>query len=270
MAVKKREVRPRSKRRCVYCTRETAAEMLTRDHVIAESWYPTSTPPNMAKWKVDCCRTCNGAYGRVEQELLILLALCLNPHSPASSSIVQKALDSMNPDLATSDREKGARLALKRRVYSRIEEADELPDKGVLPSFLENWKLGSRMRVYVSKADLHAVVRKWVRGLHSLTIKRILPKRAKIDVIHIQDDEAAAAFTEVEPFAVMHLKPPCVSVMQATASEETEAETIYRFVLWEQYTVYATVSEKLRRKRNKQTARATGSLHQNRSRSARL
>jgi hypothetical protein len=33
--------------------------------------------------------------------------------------------------------------------------------------------------------------------------------------------------------------------MHASATEGNEAETIYRFVMWDQYKVYAAVSERL-------------------------
>jgi hypothetical protein len=222
--------------------------MLTRDHVIAESWYPASTPPNQAKWKVDSCRSCNGKLGTVEQELLILIALCLDPQRPASSSIVQKAFDSINPDLAKSGQEKRARLGMKRRIYSHIEEVEKLPEEGVLPSFLENWNRGSRMRVLIPKDYLDTVVGKWVRGLHSLTVKRILPKRAKIEVIHMTEKDAAEVLGPLEPYSVVHLKRPCASVRQWTKSDETRAHSIYEFVVWEQYKVFATVDERFRGK----------------------
>jgi hypothetical protein len=233
------------RRTCVYCGRSLPAKTLTRDHVIAESWYPTSTLPNSEKWKVDSCRFCNQTFGKIEQELLIRFGMCLDPHAAASASIVQKAMASINPELGKTERDKRARQALRGRIFRDIQQVETLPLKGVLPSFGCNWDRGSRSVILVPKRDLHQIIRKWVRGLHHLMLGRLLPRSQRIDVFHVTDEVAHLAFHEIEPYASKHIRPPGVFVMQAAAQEGNRAETVYRFVLWDQFKVCASVSERL-------------------------
>lgn len=213
---------------CVYCGRSLLAKTLTRDHVIAEAWYPTSTPPNTEKWKVDSCQKCNHAFGKIEQDMLIRFGLCLDPADPVSASIVQKALDSINPELGKTQREKGARHALRNRILREVRQFDTRPTRGVLPNFGRNWDRGSRHAVLVPGRELHQIIRKWVRGLHYLLTGRLLRRSQRIDVFHVTDEVANLAFRDIEPYAPKYVKPPGVSVMHASATEGNEAETIYR------------------------------------------
>lgn len=45
---------------CVYCLKDDG-ENITVDHVIARSWYPT-TSGCLPKWKAPACRTCNNRF----------------------------------------------------------------------------------------------------------------------------------------------------------------------------------------------------------------
>lgn len=81
--------------KCVHCLKEV--EERNSDHVFPESWYPASTPPDVEKWQIPSCIPCNSDYGKLEQDFLIKVGLCLDPHHPASASIVQKALRSVKP-----------------------------------------------------------------------------------------------------------------------------------------------------------------------------
>jgi hypothetical protein len=80
--------------RCVHCLKEV--EERNSDHVFPESWYPDSTPPDVEKWQIPSCIPCNSEYGRLEQDFLIKVGFCLDPHDPTSASIVQKAVCTEN------------------------------------------------------------------------------------------------------------------------------------------------------------------------------
>jgi hypothetical protein len=126
-------------------------------------------------------------------------------------------------------------------MISDIGQFQSLPRRGLIPDFLRNWDLGSRHAVMVPQRDLDLVVRKWTRGLHYLLLGRMLPPSARIDVIHVPEFVANLVFKNIEPFAPIHVKPPGVSVMYADATEGDRSLTIYRFVMWSQYKVYAAV-----------------------------
>ena len=89
--------------KCVHCLKD--AEERNSDHVFPESWYPDSTPPNVEKWQIPSCIPCNTDYGKLEQDFLLKVGLCLDPFEPASASIVQKSLRSLKslPPVATRE-----------------------------------------------------------------------------------------------------------------------------------------------------------------------
>lgn len=103
--------------RCVHCLKEV--EERNSDHVFPESWYPDSTPPNLERWHVPSCIPCNADYGKLEQELLIKVGLCLDPHDAASASIVQKALRSLKPAAARNTRDAQHRLGRGKRILAQ-------------------------------------------------------------------------------------------------------------------------------------------------------
>jgi hypothetical protein len=76
--------------RCVHCLQEF--EELTWDHVFPQGWYPEGTPPNLEKWKIPSCLSCNQEHSKNEGELLVKLGMCIDPNNPQSSGIAEKAL----------------------------------------------------------------------------------------------------------------------------------------------------------------------------------
>lgn len=78
--------------KCVHCLAEPV--LRTWDHVFPKSWYPTSTPANLEKWKIPACETCNREYGTLEHDLMLKIGLCLDPDTQESAGIVEKVLRS--------------------------------------------------------------------------------------------------------------------------------------------------------------------------------
>src|SRR5437899_2162775 len=95
--------------KCVHCLKDV--EERNFDHVFPESWYPDSTPPNLEKWQIPSCIPCNRDYGKLEQDFLLKVGLCLDPFDPASASIVQKSLRSLKPAAARTARDARHRQA---------------------------------------------------------------------------------------------------------------------------------------------------------------
>lgn len=93
--------------KCVHCLRDVPE--LTWDHIFPVSWYPETTPRNIAKWKAPSCAWCNKHYGVLEQDLLICLGLCVSPYDEKSKGIAQKALRSIDPRQTKNHRDAKAR-----------------------------------------------------------------------------------------------------------------------------------------------------------------
>jgi hypothetical protein len=108
---------------------------MTDDHVFPNSWYPESTPATVQRWTVPCCRTCNKDLGAMEADLLVRLALCLDPDSKPARGLSKKALRSLGIDageLPPREREhrENRRLKLKAE-FIPVAEIEQMP--GTIP-----------------------------------------------------------------------------------------------------------------------------------------
>ncbi|MBH8560735.1 hypothetical protein I8748_00670 [Nostoc sp. CENA67] len=119
--------------RCVHCLENV--DSLTRDHVFPSAWYPDTTPENLQRWTIPSCRECNQEYGKLEEDLLLRLGLCIDPEYAKSSGITEKVLRSIDPEYATDSKEKRIRQRKREKLIKEIVKFKTLPNKGIYPNF---------------------------------------------------------------------------------------------------------------------------------------
>ena len=93
--------------KCVHCLNDPVTR--NWDHVFPRSWYPDTTPPNIAKWKVPSCLECNRELGIIENDLFVRLAPTLDPALPGSSGLYERARRAIDPASAKNKNESRAR-----------------------------------------------------------------------------------------------------------------------------------------------------------------
>src|SRR5207249_4194843 len=103
--------------------------------VFPKSWYPDTTPSNLEKWKIPACQSCNGAYSKLEEQLLLRFSLTLDHHDPRSSGIYQSIRRSIMPELAPNEKEATIRARVKERLYRDVQSAPGPSQVGYLPNF---------------------------------------------------------------------------------------------------------------------------------------
>lgn len=230
--------------RCVYCLRTLNKSEKTVDHVIATSWFPENTPPNIEKWQVPSCRDCNHKFSKIEEDVGLRMAMCLDRKNPAATGIVEKALRAIDPSQGKNEKDQLARKRKRQKLLAERHEMTRLPPSGVLPSFQANWDIGSRTAFLVPADALHSLIKKWARGVHFATLGRLIKRDENIDIFHLPEETAEEAFRDIKPHATLLRKGPGVEVMQASASESGQTRTLYAFKIWDQYQVYALVDER--------------------------
>ncbi len=227
---------------CVYCLSAFPPGQLTEDHVIAKSWYPANTPP-VQKWKVPACEDCNNRYSKFESELLWRLALCANPEDPALLHIIQKAKRSFDPKAGKSARDMVSRLNRRLSLRHKTKTISDPDGPGILPSFRENYALGSSTGILIPGRLLRGVVRKWIRGVHYCELGRIANRDFEVSVQVVEDEVAMAAFGKITKFAKQIHKGPGVEVLIWEAEEDSEHIAQYAFKIWENFRVYGSVEK---------------------------
>jgi len=123
-----------SRGKCIHCLKW--CNDLTWDHILPNSWY-TNNVGDIEKWKAPACLKCNNRLGKIEQELLIRLGLCLNPDidnlSP-TSVISKKALRSLDHQNAKNGKDRIARLKKAQQIVSELFPTSG-SKTGLLPNF---------------------------------------------------------------------------------------------------------------------------------------
>jgi hypothetical protein len=118
---------------CVHCGLYFKA--LTWDHVFPKSWYPDTSPLDVEKWQIPSCKQCNKDYGKLEEELLIKIGLCLDPSDYRSSGIADKVLRALNPSFAHSNKDRRVREGKRRKILREAMQGDQIPFQGLFPNF---------------------------------------------------------------------------------------------------------------------------------------
>ncbi|WP_200255411.1 hypothetical protein [Thiococcus pfennigii] len=92
---------------CVHCLKEV--QKRNWDHVFPRGWYPDTTPQNLEKWKIPTCKNCNDEYGRMEDDLGIILSTSIDPKSAKAAGVWKKTLRALDPSQGKTNKDRKAR-----------------------------------------------------------------------------------------------------------------------------------------------------------------
>ena len=106
---------------CAHCLCDSPVR--TADHVFPKAWYPESTPANLEKWQMPSCERCNADYGRLEEDLLLRLGLCISDSARESLGIGTKVVNALDPSRAKSPRDARIRLAKAKKILQDSKRA---------------------------------------------------------------------------------------------------------------------------------------------------
>lgn len=225
---------------CVYCLSDVPLAELTKDHVIARSWFPANTP-TVAKWKVPACSGCNNRFSAIEQDVLLRLALCMDPEDPAVSGIVEKARRARDPKHFKSSRDWAHRFNRREALRRDIINIRDPQERGVLPFSRDNFLKGSTTGIRIPAKSLEEIVAKWIRGVHYCEIGSLVFPESTISVQFVEDEVAKSAFAEIISYATHIEKGPGVEVLIWHVEEDDQSITQYAFNIWRKFRAYGTV-----------------------------
>jgi len=213
------------------------------DHVFPESWYPDTTPPNLYKWQIPSCVPCNKALGEIEDEFLVLVALCLDPKAPASRSIVEKALRAMNPQAARTPSDRRARASLAQRVLARILTGSDIPSIGIYPTLAGTPEAPSsdRIAVRIPAESFRRVTEKIVRGIFYLEESKFIEHPYKVLFFALDDAGSQPARDLLAQAGRECAREPGIVVRRAVVPEDG-LSSIFEIEFWGQFKTHASVT----------------------------
>jgi hypothetical protein len=226
--------------KCVHCLKDV--EERNFDHVFPESWYPDSTSPNLEKWQIPSCIPCNASYGKLEQDFLLKVGLCLDPFDPASASIVQKALRSLKPAEARNERDARHRHGKRQKILAEALEGDRIPKHGVFPGLGDRWDIpGERTAVLIPKESFERITEKIVRGIFYIEEEKFIEPPHKIDFFALAPEDATFIEDLLTRFGTEYAREPGIVVRRAVTPEDGTS-AIFAITFWKQFKTYATVT----------------------------
>ncbi len=223
--------------RCVHCLQQS--DDLTWNHVIPTSWYPDSTPADLEKWKIPSCIKCNARYGVIENEILLRLGLCLSPRDIRAAGIAAKALRSIKPEFAKSDKDRRAREAKRRQIRAELFEVTE-DHEGFFPGFGKRDMPSSRIAVPISEEILLAFGEKLARGLTYLETGRVIPGSYHIQVNFVHDHDVGDVENLIRRNAKRTFRGPGILVERANVTDDV-LSAICRVTVWGRFKSYVSV-----------------------------
>jgi hypothetical protein len=228
---------------CVYCLQTLTKESCTIDHVIARSWYPPDRP-RLREWKVYACSSCNNKFSRIEGRLRQRLSLAVDTNKPILRKIYEASRRAWTTGAAHSLHDAFHRHKAKQAILNDLVTLVSPQARGVIPSSRLNFWKGSRTGIRLDSADVTAISEKWTRGIHACEIGELITSDYEIGVHFLDDRALPAEISDLMRHAKLISKDAEVQVWQAYVREEDTFGALYRFHMWQSFTVYTSVGKR--------------------------
>jgi hypothetical protein len=226
--------------RCVHCL--ASVDEITDDHLFPRSWYPSTTPKNLEKWKLPACLPCNREYGRIEEELRLKLAACLDPKSEAAAGIWQKVRDSLNPSKGRSPLDKFKRNLARKRFLAGVMPARKELLEHTLPELDPNRPMGN-LALRVDGRRLRKFIEKLVRGTIYLTEQRYIEADQEITVSLLRREHEGELIQILEQSGELLERGLGIRIRKAVAHDGV-TNALFVFDVWGQFRFYGMVMDR--------------------------
>ncbi len=228
---------------CVHCLREVPQR--NWDHVFPVGWYPDTTPQNLEKWKIPTCKPCNDEYGKIEEDLGILLSTSIDPRSAKASGIWAKTLRALNPLEGKNEKDRSARARKKKRLLSLIRAGDDIPNHGIYPGLGERWNRprSEQIAILVPARHLQKLAEKIVKGLAFIGDGSLLDANTEIEH-HVVTEDGAREFEAVlSTFGEEHSRGPGIRIVRVVTPDDG-ISSLHKITIWGEVVLYVSVLRK--------------------------
>lgn len=231
--------------KCIHCLHWH--KELTWDHVFPKAWYPQSTPNDLYKWQVPSCKECNKKYGKLEEDLLLRLALCVDPSDPKCSGVVEKGLRALNPAYAKSEKDRNARMAKRNQILREAFQGKDIPLQAVYPNFgpHDHYPIENQTAITIKADSVKKLSEKIVRGIFYLEDGHFIKPPYTINFYALTDRGATPIMEMLEQYGTIHAREPGIVVSRAVAHEDN-ISSFFCIEIWGRFKMYAAVTDESR------------------------
>lgn len=227
--------------KCVHCLKQFGIR--NWDHVFPRSWYPDSTPPNLEKWQIPTCKKCNSDYGKLEEELLVMLAMTVDPGGHASSGIYERALRSVNESLGKGKRARIARRAKREKVLRSFLFGNDIPTEGIYPGLGERWNIpiSDQIAFPIPADNIRRFCEKNVRGITYRESGQFVEPPHQVDFFPINAQDAEPLEQMFDRHGRTYNRGPGFEVVRVVPYDEPLA-AVFKITLFGEFVMYASIS----------------------------
>jgi len=227
--------------KCVYCL--GLFSDLTDDHVFPKAWYPDTTPEEIPRWKVPSCESCNSRLGKIEEDLMLRLGLCVDPKNAKASGISEKVLRALDPAAAHDERDKYFREKTRKKILKEMEKLPEIPI-GVLPGFgPKNNSSDGYFGIKIPERELKALGKKIIRGHQYVVGERYIENDYLIEIFFVNDKDVQKVINLITQYGKEYYRGPGLTIVHAPASDDNMV-ALYMIEIWGQLKYYGTVTKR--------------------------
>lgn len=227
--------------RCVHCLGWFS--YLTDDHVFPKSWYPDTTPEEMPKWKVPSCKSCNSSLGKIEEDLMLRLGLCVNRKSARASGISEKVLRALDTDAADGKRDKYYRQKTREKILKEMISLPEIPI-GILPNFGPKNNFSKTHRgIKIPERELKDLGEKIIRGHQYVIEKKYVENDYLIEIIFVHDKDVQKVINLINHHGKKYYRGPGLTIVHAPASDDNMV-ALYIIEIWGQLKIYGAITKR--------------------------
>jgi hypothetical protein len=226
--------------RCAHCLKHF--DKITSDHVFPVSWYPKTTPADIEKWQMPSCLDCNSKYGKIEEELLLNLGLCLDPRDHNSIGISDKVLRSINPMYGRNHKDAYLRQKRRDKVIRESINPTTMPMASIFPNFGFHSKVDpqKQLAILVSDQSLRSIGEKFIRGITWVIDKRYIEADHEIEIYFFRENLAGAFIEPIRRFGKEYSLGPGIRILRAVAHEDP-ISGLYLIEIWRKLKMYGSV-----------------------------
>lgn len=228
--------------KCVHCLTDNV--LRNWDHVFPKSWYPNSTPENISKWVIPTCYECNTEYGKLEEDLLVRLACCIDPQIAESSGIYQKVLRSMDSAYAKNPKDAQRRIDRRNKILNELKHGDEIPEEVTYPGLGERWGRGkdSQVALTIPANSIRKLCEKVVRGIFFIEDGKFIEPPYCIEFYALADEGSKEIKYILEQYGKEHTRGPGLLIKRAVAREDN-ISGLLSIQIWGSLKMFASVRE---------------------------
>jgi hypothetical protein len=197
----------------------------------------------MEKWKVPTCKKCNSDYGRLEEELFVMLAMTVDPTNHGSSGIYQRALRSIDESQGKGKRDRLARRSLQQRVLKSMLHGDQIPNEGIYPGLGERWNRPREEQValLVPAAHIRRLCEKIVRGVTYIENGMLIEPPFSVEFYALGESGAEPIKQILDRHGTVYTRGPGFEVIRVVPHDESRA-SMFKITVFGEFVMYAFVS----------------------------